>query len=388
VKDMEAETAAVRQRFENWSKLEESKSLKERMGEFCKLEGRLFAHMHGGEEPLWSYYWRRLVIEYLNEAQDEKTNIKNQTLLQIFREDFEYWEKVYIMGAYLSLIPWPQGKNELFFGLLFGPVDYEHKTSRGRLIERSIRRSSKLFGSNWSSESSANDFRYLAVLFAADEEEEIPYRFCEGIFEESTMILGDSDKARKKSSQSFSTVAWFTDEDKDAENFPVGAHQAIHRWSWAHLWHNEMQLDPTLYSSPDARVKAVQTIDTKIQLYEPEGSVCKKAWTFSPCAGCEFDVANFSPEDLNAEEERCDECSKIEGKECAELLACRRCGVAQYCGQDCQKRAWPNHKKVCKDLKLIVEKGKGATTISSDAAKKHESGQSHAAMDKGKSSEN
>lgn len=43
--------------------------------------------------------------------------------------------------------------------------------------------------------------------------------------------------------------------------------------------------------------------------------------------------------------QQCDEC----GATCA-LQRCAKCKVAGYCGSECQKRAWPTHKPICKAL--------------------------------------
>lgn len=40
--------------------------------------------------------------------------------------------------------------------------------------------------------------------------------------------------------------------------------------------------------------------------------------------------------------------SDREGKLVAKLLACGRCRAAHYCSAECQRSAWPAHKKECK----------------------------------------
>ena len=48
----------------------------------------------------------------------------------------------------------------------------------------------------------------------------------------------------------------------------------------------------------------------------------------------------------------CDMCGMT-----VKLLACSRCKFAHYCSPDCQKAAWPTHKKVCKKLATASSEG-------------------------------
>lgn len=48
------------------------------------------------------------------------------------------------------------------------------------------------------------------------------------------------------------------------------------------------------------------------------------------------------------ESRTCDNCGKKHKPK--DLKDCSRCKGASYCGPECQRAAWPNHKKVCKEL--------------------------------------
>ena len=49
----------------------------------------------------------------------------------------------------------------------------------------------------------------------------------------------------------------------------------------------------------------------------------------------------------SSDERVCSHCFKV-GKKNKELNACSGCRMAQYCSEECQKAAWPQHKKTCK----------------------------------------
>ena len=51
------------------------------------------------------------------------------------------------------------------------------------------------------------------------------------------------------------------------------------------------------------------------------------------------------------ETKTCDYCGKHKKK----MYDCNRCKGAGYCGEGCQRAAWPTHKKVCKDLKKSLQ---------------------------------
>ncbi|KAK1980785.1 hypothetical protein LZ30DRAFT_594148 [Colletotrichum cereale] len=51
---------------------------------------------------------------------------------------------------------------------------------------------------------------------------------------------------------------------------------------------------------------------------------------------------------------RCAGCGKGEGADGGALKSCTACGVARYCGKECQKDDWKTHKNDCKVLKGMV----------------------------------
>ncbi|KAI9022647.1 hypothetical protein DFJ74DRAFT_670373 [Hyaloraphidium curvatum] len=42
----------------------------------------------------------------------------------------------------------------------------------------------------------------------------------------------------------------------------------------------------------------------------------------------------------------CDQCGKSQGGK-VKLMRCGRCGMARYCGAECQRAAWTEHNKTC-----------------------------------------
>ena len=63
-------------------------------------------------------------------------------------------------------------------------------------------------------------------------------------------------------------------------------------------------------------------------------------------------IANFS---LMPMAGQCGFCKKASTELPNPLRKCRGCGIAKYCSQECQKRAWPEHKKVCRDIKTVLQ---------------------------------
>lgn len=57
--------------------------------------------------------------------------------------------------------------------------------------------------------------------------------------------------------------------------------------------------------------------------------------------------SNNSNINVNRSRKYCHECNKTDVK----LYKCSRCRFAKYCGVECQKKAWPEHIKVCKPPK-------------------------------------
>ncbi|TKW56577.1 hypothetical protein CTA1_3516 [Colletotrichum tanaceti] len=51
---------------------------------------------------------------------------------------------------------------------------------------------------------------------------------------------------------------------------------------------------------------------------------------------------------------RCAGCGSLEGGDGGALKSCTACGVARYCGKECQKEDWKTHKNDCKILKGMV----------------------------------
>ncbi|KAK2055947.1 hypothetical protein LY76DRAFT_519366 [Colletotrichum caudatum] len=51
---------------------------------------------------------------------------------------------------------------------------------------------------------------------------------------------------------------------------------------------------------------------------------------------------------------RCAGCGREEAADGGPLKSCTACGVARYCGKECQKEDWKTHKGDCKVLKGMV----------------------------------
>lgn len=58
----------------------------------------------------------------------------------------------------------------------------------------------------------------------------------------------------------------------------------------------------------------------------------------------EYEMKDQPPEELNP---KCGECRQDAG------MRCKQCGE-HYCSRECQKKAWPSHKKICK---LVAARG-------------------------------
>ena len=49
--------------------------------------------------------------------------------------------------------------------------------------------------------------------------------------------------------------------------------------------------------------------------------------------------------ETNNPSKQCSACGKTD----VELMRCAQCKLTFYCGQDCQKKHWPEHKQLCKE---------------------------------------
>ena len=49
--------------------------------------------------------------------------------------------------------------------------------------------------------------------------------------------------------------------------------------------------------------------------------------------------------ETNNSSKQCRACGKTD----VELMRCAQCKLTFYCGQDCQKKHWPEHKQLCKE---------------------------------------
>ncbi|KAI9025463.1 hypothetical protein DFJ74DRAFT_717798 [Hyaloraphidium curvatum] len=58
----------------------------------------------------------------------------------------------------------------------------------------------------------------------------------------------------------------------------------------------------------------------------------------------------------------CAYCEAYSGNERADLLRCSACRSVRYCSKECQRKHWPNHKKICGELaKAIKEERVGSS---------------------------
>ncbi|MCH9624968.1 MAG: hypothetical protein S4CHLAM123_01300 [Chlamydiales bacterium] len=73
---------------------------------------------------------------------------------------------------------------------------------------------------------------------------------------------------------------------------------------------------------------------------------------------------NASAEILNTT--WCEKCGKTDQK----LLRCVQCKSVWYCGLDCQKRDWPEHKRVCQTHTPVLETSIGPIKFESFHYKK------------------
>lgn len=308
-------------------------------------------------------HWRRLLLNFFQESESSS----DFDLPSPNEENFAVWLDFFQLAIAPTLVPWPKGKNALFLQLLFGPLANIY-TPRDHLIHRTVKRSLKCFAEHWTPYSSAFDVRCLLVLMNSGD-----YLPPLNNFVRLASSLGDNDDNRRSCylhyETTFATRGLKSDHEIDTEEPLDNMTRQLNSWSWAHLWHLEMQRTPAQYDeSPDARIKAISALAAKISLYGGNGSYLSRVWKCSPCSHCPSDVAdpNFGPAFWEARDcyhgVACDECSKRKG-DVATMMTCRRCGVSLYCSQTCFGRGSDEHKKVCKKLGKIADQGKYAASL-------------------------
>lgn len=331
-------------------------------------------------EMSWLFDWRRalreFLVEYWNECDPiiQRLSLDKVLIPALLETNDVVWKRAFSNIPFI-MMNWPSDNTNLFQCLIYGPVDEgEDYDARSHLIHRLVRRSSKVFRETWTPESSAADFRYLAVLMHKDimspnslgslervdrlEDNDASRRWCQ--FGYSLWRLTDEERERKKDAlrESMSVMSAVDLATR------LGA---LRDWSWAHLWHEEMLKDPTRYKSPDARVRAVAASGTKALIGSDD--IAKVSWEHSPCKSQGIDLVSMSPAEAKGyecEDECCDSCNKSRKRNDVELRACGGCGVIKYCSEDCQYDGWKVHRKVCKELKKIVEGGKEAGNLPLD----------------------
>jgi hypothetical protein len=62
-------------------------------------------------------------------------------------------------------------------------------------------------------------------------------------------------------------------------------------------------------------------------------------------------MLNFFRKSERCNREGCEKTIKSEGRE---FGRCARCKVARFCAKECQRLAWPEHKKMCNDIRAVT----------------------------------
>ncbi|KAK7028322.1 hypothetical protein R3P38DRAFT_2935379 [Favolaschia claudopus] len=114
-----------------------------------------------------------------------------------------------------------------------------------------------------------------------------------------------------------------------------------HRNRWG-----EICLSGTMQFNLIPTIDILMEYGADIDIADADGYTCRKQ--FLSCgpqvtATITKWLRKRAGEDAPRAEKRCDEC----GKDGVSLKNCGKCRIARYCSSECQKKAWPSHKKNC-----------------------------------------
>jgi len=315
--------------------------------------------VHAGSEE--HQFWRKLVLSFLSEHAGQ--NHGDIELPNASVANFSVWESIFGLIGFSSIL-----QDDIYMELVFGVPRNAGCTALDHLIQKVSNRSHTRFEKTWKVADSVFDLRCLILLM---EEKDGCARF--GYEDDESAFLGHLDLLQNNDGKRRFCCSIFA-QSVSRENDPGSPitfdleGTDFSTWSWAHLWHSEMQFNSSDYDSPAARINALESISAKVSSHRENIGFIKIIWESSLCMFCCTDLtcesvrpswymlfrrsAFFFCQDV--------ECGMNESEHGIELYSCGGCGVVSYCSKECQINDKAKHKKICKKLKHIVEKGKGA----------------------------